>query len=76
MFSEAYPYEVAEDVLLDLEVNYMFDENTTFSFGLENSTNIFPTGNPWADVAGSKYSMTGPFGFNGGVAYFRAHVNW
>ncbi|MYC25299.1 MAG: TonB-dependent receptor [Gammaproteobacteria bacterium] len=76
LFSEAYPYEVAEDVLLDLEVNYMFDENTTFSFGLENSTNIFPTGNPWADVAGSKYSMTGPFGFNGGVAYFRAHVNW
>jgi len=76
LFSDAYPFDVSEDILLDVEVNYMFDENTTFTFGLENTTNIFPTGNPWAHVAGSKYPMTGPFGFNGGVAYFRANMNW
>ncbi|MYF37318.1 MAG: TonB-dependent receptor [Gammaproteobacteria bacterium] len=76
LFSDAYPFHVAEDYLLDLEVNYKFDENTTFSVGLENTTNIFPTGNPWAEVAGSKYPMTAPFGFNGGVAYFRANMNW
>ena len=76
LFSEAFPLHVSEDFLVDLEVNYVFDENTTFSFGLENSTNIFPTGNPWAHVAGSKYPMTSPFSFNGGVAYFRANMNW
>lgn len=76
LFSEAYPFHVAEDFLLDLEVNYKFDDNTTFTVGLENTTNIFPTGNPWAHVAGSKYPMTSPFGFNGGVAYFRANMNW
>lgn len=76
LFSDAYPLDVAEDFLLDLEVNYRFDDNTTFTFGLENTTNIFPTGNPWAHVAGSKYPMTSPYGFNGGVAYFRANMNW
>ena len=76
LFSETYPLDVAEDVLLDVEVNYLFDENTTLSFGLENVTNTFPTGNRWADVAGSKYPMTSPFGFNGGTAYFRANMNW
>ena len=75
LFSSAYPFEVSEDILLDLEVNYEFDENTTFTFGLENTMNTFPTGNPWAHVAGSKYPTTSPFGFNGGTAYLRANMN-
>ena len=76
LFSDAYPLEVSEDILLDVEVNYLFDENTTISFGLENFFNTFPTGNPWSHVAGSKYPTTSPFGTNGGTAYFRANMNW
>lgn len=76
LFSDAYPFTTHEDFLIDLEANYLFDENTTFTFGLENFINTFPTGNPWGNVAGSKYPMTSPFGFNGGTAYVRANMNF
>ncbi len=72
LFSDAFPLNVSESYLVDVEFQYQLDASMSFTFGIENLLDETPTGNHWAGVAGSKYPTTSPFSFNGGVAYFRA----
>ena len=47
-----------------------------FALGAQNLLDTYPTRNPFAGVAGAEYTLTSPFGFNGGSYYIRARFNW
>ncbi len=58
-------------VTVDGEVSYHMNDNLTFSLGAQNLLDSYPTRNPWDFIAGAKYPVTAPGGFNGGFYYLK-----
>ncbi|NVJ49779.1 MAG: TonB-dependent receptor [Gammaproteobacteria bacterium] len=69
--SEAFPIEEDRSFTLDVELGYDVNQNFNLVFGVQNITDETPSENPWAGIAGAKYAVTSPFGFNGGYYYVR-----
>jgi len=69
--SEAFPIEEDRSFTLDVELGYDINDNFNLVLGAQNITDETPGDNPWAGIAGAKYAVTSPFGFNGGYYYFR-----
>lgn len=76
VFTDAFPINVDPEFIMDAELSYIYNDNTTLIFGLENLLHTFPVDNPWAGDTGAKYPLTSAFGFNGAVAYFRANIDF
>ncbi|MCA1713570.1 MAG: TonB-dependent receptor [Gammaproteobacteria bacterium] len=59
-------------VTLDAELGWKFPSGLYFSVGAQNLLDKVPDDNPWgAAVAGAKYPVHTPYGFNGGFYYAR-----
>ena len=63
--------EAGGEVTLDLEVGYSVAGNWEIVAGAANLFDNFPDRNPYADVVGSKYPTTAPFGMSGGQYYLK-----
>lgn len=66
------PIEVGSEFTVDAEVAYDVNDNVRLIAGAQNIFNTYPEENPWSAIAGAKYPVTSPFGFNGGFYYLRA----
>ncbi len=61
--------------LFDAEVRYTWEEeDITFTGGMLNMFDTYPSENPAGEVAGLLYAEQSPYGFNGG--YYYARVTW
>jgi iron complex outermembrane receptor protein len=69
--SEAVTY--GSEILVDVEANFRITDNLRFAVGGENVFDTFPDndGHFISELLGIKYSLTSPFGFNGGFWYAR-----
>jgi iron complex outermembrane receptor protein len=75
------PVEADRNATVDLEFGYNVNDQLTFTFGAQNLFDEYPedlTNINWPscncssqDIAGAKYPVTSPYGFNGGYYYFR-----
>ena len=63
--------EAGGELTLDLEVGYTLGGNWEVVVGAANLFDNFPERNPYADVVGSKYPTTAPFGMSGGQYYLK-----
>ena len=71
--SGGLPIDAGASTLLDVEYRYNVNEDWTLTLGSNNLTDEYPDENPWgAAVAGAKYPVTSPFGFNGRFIYGKA----
>lgn len=68
---DTLPINAAAQVTVDAEVSYRFNDNVTFALGAQNLLDSYPTRNPWDFIAGAKYPVTAPGGFNGGFYYLK-----
>ncbi|WP_144393730.1 TonB-dependent receptor plug domain-containing protein [Pleionea sediminis] len=66
------PIEVSRSATVDLELGYDVTDSLNLVFGAQNLFDEYPDENPHQGVAGAKYPVTSPFGFNGGFYYLRA----
>ncbi|MDH5432862.1 MAG: TonB-dependent receptor, partial [Gammaproteobacteria bacterium] len=65
--------DVGAATLLDAEFRYNVNKDLTLTLGSNNLTDEYPDENPYgAAVAGAKYPVTSPFGFNGRFVYGKA----
>ncbi|MDH3255073.1 MAG: TonB-dependent receptor, partial [Acidobacteriota bacterium] len=64
------------EYIVDLEVAYTLNENTTFVLGGQNAFDTFPGENGGARDVGNRYSQYTPFGFNGAFYYARIKYNF
>ena len=63
---------VGDNMILDAEVAYNFNDNYTLTFGAQNITDEYPDVNPFAaSGAGNAYGQASPAGFGGGFYYLR-----
>jgi iron complex outermembrane receptor protein len=59
-------------VTVDFETGWKWDSGLFVRFGAQNVFDKTPDNNPWgAPVAGAKYPVHSPYGFNGGFYYAR-----
>ena len=58
-------------VTVDAEVGWKFTSGLYFSVGAQNLFDEVPDENPWGGVAGARYPVHAPYGFNGGFYYAR-----
>jgi iron complex outermembrane receptor protein len=58
-------------VTVDAEVGWSFASGLYFNLGAQNLFDEMPDENPWAGVAGARYPVHTPYGFNGGFYYAR-----
>jgi iron complex outermembrane receptor protein len=70
------PINAGARLTFDAEVGYEVIEGLEFAIGAQNLLDTYPTRNPFAGVAGAEYTLTSPFGFNGGSYYLRARFSW
>jgi iron complex outermembrane recepter protein len=70
------PIDAGARVTVDAEVGYELLDGLEIALGAQNLLDTYPTRNPFAGVAGAEYTLTSPFGFNGGSYYIRARFNW
>ncbi|TNE60936.1 MAG: TonB-dependent receptor [Alphaproteobacteria bacterium] len=70
------PINAGSEITFDAEIGYNVMENLEVSIGAENLFNNYPDVNPWGGVAGAKYPVTSPMGFNGGFYYVRARYSF
>ncbi len=79
------PIEASRTATVDLEIGYDVSDNLNIAFGAQNLFDEYPDEltsftfpcdgeicNYAEDVAGAKYPVTSPFGFNGGYYYLKA----
>lgn len=61
------------ELLVDVETTFTFADNYDFTLGAENVFDTYPDEeqDPVLQFLGVKYSLTSPFGFNGGFYYAR-----
>ena len=61
------------DLLVDVEATFTFAQNYDFTLGAENVFDTYPDDeqNPVLQALGVRYSLTSPYGFNGGFYYAR-----
>ncbi|KGM54437.1 TonB-dependent receptor [Lysobacter daejeonensis GH1-9] len=66
------PINGGSAVTVDAEAGWKFASGLYFSIGAQNLFDKVPDENPWgAPVAGAKYPVHAPYGFNGGFYYGR-----
>jgi iron complex outermembrane receptor protein len=65
------PINVDSAYTVDAEVAYNVTEDVRLAVGAQNLFDEFPQNNPWSGVAGAKYPVTSPYGFNGGFWYLK-----
>ena len=58
-------------VTVDADIGWKFASGLYFSLGAQNLFDEMPDENPWAGVAGARYPVHTPYGFNGGFYYAR-----
>ncbi len=58
-------------VTVDAEVGWRFASGLYFNLGAQNLFDKVPDENPWAGIAGARYPVHTPYGFNGGFYYAR-----
>ena len=58
-------------VTADAEIGWKFASGLYFSAGAQNLFDKVPDTNPWGGIAGAKYPVHAPYGFNGGFYYAR-----
>lgn len=56
---------------VDAEVGWKFASGLYFNIGAQNLFDEVPDENPWGGVAGARYAVHAPYGFNGGFYYAR-----
>ncbi len=61
-------------VTVDAEIGWKFVSGLYVSLGAQNLFDKVPDENPWGGVAGARYPVHAPYGFNGGFYY--ARVGW
>ena len=59
------------EMTLDVEAGYAIRERWELIAGAANLFNNFPSKHQYADVVGSKYPTTAPFGISGGQYYLK-----
>jgi iron complex outermembrane receptor protein len=61
-----------DEIIVDAEVAYTFNDNMTVTLGAQNIFDEFPDENPGAaDGVGNQYSQFAPAGFGGGFYYIK-----
>ncbi|WP_128891601.1 TonB-dependent siderophore receptor [Erythrobacter sp. HKB08] len=70
------PIDAGSRVTFDAELGYEVIEGLELTVGAQNLLDTYPTRNPYAGIAGAEYTVTSPFGFNGGTYYIRARFQW
>ncbi len=69
--------DVPGEFTVDVELGYTVTEGLEISVGAANLFNNYPILNPFgAAVAGAKYPVEAPLGFNGGSYYLRARYSF
>jgi iron complex outermembrane receptor protein len=58
-------------VTVDAEIGWKFASGLYFNLGAQNLFDKVPEENPWGGIAGAKYPVHAPYGFNGGFYYAR-----
>ncbi|QNP41799.1 TonB-dependent receptor plug domain-containing protein [Lysobacter solisilvae (ex Woo and Kim 2020)] len=58
-------------VTVDAEIGWKFASGLYVDLGAQNLFDKVPDENPWGGVAGAKYPVHAPYGFNGGFYYGR-----
>ncbi|MDQ3206945.1 MAG: TonB-dependent receptor [Pseudomonadota bacterium] len=58
-------------VTVDAEAGWDFASGLYFRVGAQNLFDNVPDENPWAGIAGARYPVHAPYGFNGGFYYAR-----
>ena len=72
-------FDASAEITFDAEIGYNVMENVELIVGANNLFNNYPDELPTgygADVAGAKYPVTSPMGFNGGMYYVRARYTF
>jgi len=71
-------YDYGDAILVDLEARFTFNDTYTLTIGGENIFDEYPDDEkePVSRFLGVNYSLTSPFGFNGGFWYFRLAANF
>lgn len=64
-----------EEILLDVEVGYTWNDRYTLIAGAQNVLDEFPDKDPRSLSLGNKFPEASPFGFNGGFYYTRFRVD-
>ncbi|GAB3379870.1 TonB-dependent receptor plug domain-containing protein [Lysobacter fragariae] len=65
------PIHGGSAVTVDAELGWKFASGLYFNLGAQNLFDKVPDENPWGGVAGAKYPVHAPYGFNGGFYYAR-----
>ncbi|TKS53833.1 TonB-dependent receptor [Luteimonas yindakuii] len=65
------PIHGGSAVTVDAEVGWKFESGLYFNVGAQNLFDKVPDENPWGGVAGARYPVHAPYGFNGGFYYAR-----
>lgn len=61
---------------VDAELGWKLPSGLYFNVGAQNLFDKVPESNPWAGVAGARYPVHAPYGFNGGFYYARVGFNF
>ncbi len=70
------PIDAGARVTFDAELGYEVVDGFELAVGAQNLLDTYPTRNPYAGIAGAEYTVTSPFGFNGGTYYVRARYQF
>ncbi|KFZ39100.1 TonB-dependent receptor [Shewanella mangrovi] len=70
------PIDVSSAFTVDAELGYDINDDWSVSIGAQNLFDAYPDENPWAGIAGAKYPVTSPYGFNGGFYYGRLNYRF
>ncbi|WFL78817.1 TonB-dependent receptor [Altererythrobacter arenosus] len=73
---DTLPIDAGSEITLDAELGYEVIDGLEIALGAQNFLDNYPESNPWAGIAGARYAVTSPFGFNGGSYYIRARFQW
>lgn len=68
------PIDGDSAVTVDAEVGWKFHNGVYVNVGAQNLFDRVPDENPWGFIAGARYPVHAPYGFNGGFYY--ARVGW
>ncbi len=70
------PIDAKARMTFDAELGYDIMDGLELAVGAQNLLDTHPTRNPYAGIAGAEYTVTSPFGFNGGSYYVRARFEF
>lgn len=69
-------FDASAQFTFDAEIGYRVAENVEIVAGAANLFDSFPEENPFANILGAQFAVTGPGGFNGGAYYFRTVIDF